>query len=234
MEFTAGYIRDHPNEGPANDRPNRCRISTFNNSASRDLLRSDVDGGRGSDRASRRPYRDELLEARRHNVSAICVGLDGFDPLANLGRALEHEVFNHDAGGVFLPEDTAREYTTYEKQSSFFLCVEVETMQVVGALRAIIGSAGFGPMVKTMYDCLYLPEYEKPFIDLRDEQLPPVVREVGRIGKKVNHRLPRLGSDVHRGLPRNASWRPHLRRVDHGRAPGRSNRREPHARRANS
>ena len=132
-------------------------------------------------------YRNELLEARRHDVSAICLGLDGSDPLADLARSLEHEVFNHDAGGVFMPEDTAGEYTSYEKQSSFFLCVEVETLQVVGTLRAIIGSAGFGPMVKTMYDCLYLPEYEKPFIDLRDQQLPPVVREVGSIGKKVNH-----------------------------------------------
>lgn len=138
-------------------------------------------------------YHDELAEARRQNVSAICLGLDGSDPLANLGRALEHEVFNHDAGGVFLPEDTAGEYRSYEKQSTFFVCVEVETMRVVGALRAIIGSAGFGPMVKTMYDCLYLPAYEKPFIDLRDEQLPPVVREVGRIGQKVNHEC--LGLD---------------------------------------
>ena len=132
-------------------------------------------------------YCDELSEARQHNVSAICVGLDGSDPLANLARSLEHEVFNHHAGGVFLPEDTAREYANYEKQSSGGGGVEVETMQVVGALRAIMGSAGFGPMGKTMYDCLYLPEYEKPFIDLRDKQLPPVMREVGRIGKKLNH-----------------------------------------------
>ncbi len=144
-------------------------------------------------------YSSFLRPLADSGVSFACVAVDGRDPLADVGRSLEQRVFDDEAGDHTI-EVMHSEYGSYEDRSVFFLGYDIREGQISGCLRAITGTAGFGPMVKTMRDCLYIDSYRdlgapRPpeEIDLRDDSgtLDPEVGLLGGHRNPPGHRLDR-------------------------------------------
>lgn len=111
--------------------------------------------------------REHLGGAADRSTGAICVAVDGADPIANLGRALEQRIFDAEAGD-HSPEVMHAEYGPYEDRSIFFLAIDLATASVVGVLRCITGTAGFGQPVKSIRDAVRIRNYADDFIDLTE------------------------------------------------------------------
>jgi len=137
-------------------------------------------------------YRAFLSGLEQAGAAFGCIAVDGNDPLANLGRTLEQRVFDDEAGEHSV-ETMHVEYGAYEDRSTFFLGYDLRTGSVSGSLRAITGNAGYGPMVKSMRDCVSIESYRDlglpgaaDEIDLRESALD-IDLEVGFLG---GHRSP--------------------------------------------
>lgn len=72
----------------------------------------------------------------------VAVELDGKDEYSNIGRYVEHVVFEESFGNN--ADEMKKEYGPYEPASRFFVSIDQETEQPTGVLRAITASsAGF-------------------------------------------------------------------------------------------
>jgi len=137
----------------------------------------------------------EIALAVRKGEPFLCLGLDSRDPLSDLCRWLERTVFDADAGGY--TEDVMQsEWSSYEDQCFFFLAYDIEGQDVAGSVRIITGTVGFGPVVKTVHDCLHMDAYahfstRANTIDLTDRNVS-FHPETGVVGSHRNSGSTRL------------------------------------------
>lgn len=129
-----------------------------------------------------RRYGADLARCRQLGHKGLVIAVQGTDPLAKLGRALEQRVFDAKAGN-HSPEVMVQEYGEYEPQSSFFLAVDSSTGEITAVLRLLIGVSGIGTPVKTIRDTLrrasYRESFEAEVIDITDNS---VSLEAGVVG----------------------------------------------------
>lgn len=119
----------------------------------------------------------------------VAVAIDGLNPISNLGRQLEQQIFDAEAGDHSV-ESMIREMSPYENRSIFLMVVDLEARDIVGISRFVTSSAGFGPATKSIADALTHPGFslvpeefsaldDRATIDLRSGH----DRLVGRVGK---------------------------------------------------
>ena len=133
-------------------------------------------------------YANPIAIASAQLERRVCIAVDGHDPLSDIGRQLEQRIFNDEAGD-HRPTVMQSEYGPYEDRSLFFLVYDTKARAVTGVLRAVTGTAGFGPPVKSIRDSLHLEGYQAEFIDLTDADHGYSNREVGIIGEHANGSL---------------------------------------------
>ncbi len=135
-----------------------------------------------------RRYANPIAIAQAQREQRVCIAVDGHDPLSDIGRQLEQRIFNAEAGD-HRPEVMRSEYGVYEDRSLFFLVYDTEAAEVTGVLRAVTGTAGFGPPVKSIRDSLHTEGYQAEFIDLTTDSTSYANPEVGIIGEHSNTSL---------------------------------------------
>ena len=96
--------------------------------------------------------------ACENNHRAVCVAVDGTDPLSDLARNIECRAFETLADN--LPAEVMRdEYAPYEDRSIFLIGIDLSESRVVATARLIVGTGGLGPPVKAIRDIVEHPEY---------------------------------------------------------------------------
>jgi hypothetical protein len=127
-----------------------------------------------------------LLEERppvgEHSV--VCYRLRGDDPFADIARSIECEVFHNEFDTD--PEDPKNdpanmkiEYSPYEATSMFFLSIDRESENAIGALRVIKNSINYAEGFKTLDD---VPaEYTRDFAQEYDVDDFSKVWDIGTV-----------------------------------------------------
>lgn len=133
-------------------------------------------------------YANPIAIAHAQREPRVCIAVDGHDPLSDIGRQLEQRIFDAEAGD-HRPEVMRSEYGAYENRSLFFLVYDTERSEVTGVLRAVTGTAGFGPPVKSIRDSLHTHGYQAEFLDLTPNSQGYSNPEVGVIGEHANTSL---------------------------------------------
>ena len=126
-----------------------------------------------------------------------CYRIEGFSEYSNLARQIERQVFEEKFGND--AEEMEREYGPYEEASTFFLSVDVENAQPVGALRIIRNTADG---LKTLND-LEANRADLPFtITSRRAMLQHRIEslkecwDIGTVAVPKEYRHSALGADV--------------------------------------
>lgn len=94
-----------------------------------------------------RAYSKDLKNALDRPDPLVVLRVEHDDPIANLARVNEQQVFASDLGANHTPELMAEEYGSYESDSVFYLAFDARERRVLGSSRAIFGSAAEPPKV---------------------------------------------------------------------------------------
>ncbi len=140
-----------------------------------------------------------LIEEKNDRVDEQykCYKIEGFSEYSNLARQIERQVFEDKFGND--AEEMEREYGLYEEASTFFLSVDVESKQPIGALRIIRNSVNG---LKTLND-LEANQADLPFtITQRRAMLQHRIEslnecwDIGTVAVSKEYRHSMLGADV--------------------------------------
>lgn len=88
----------------------------------------------------------------------VSIALEPFDELAALARTVEQQGLSRLADG-HSPSEMRHQYGPFEDQSLFFVALNTTSLEAVAAMRVVVGSAGVGPLVKSIDDTLRHPEF---------------------------------------------------------------------------
>lgn len=92
-------------------------------------------------------YAEELGVARQQTDSLVVMRIEHDDPLADLARSTEQQVFERDLGANHTPQLMADEYGPYEEGSVFYLAYDARIQRIMGSSRAMFGTAATPPKV---------------------------------------------------------------------------------------